>query len=363
MMNNFFNARVLIALLCITSIAGGCLSSRKEQQMKKITIKMISPENIHGVMLPDNDHIWIVGDHGFISHSSDGGKTWNSQKSGVETLLVDGVFLDNTAGWVAGLYGTILHTTDGGKTWTKQNTGTDKHLFSVSFVDAQNGWAIGEWHTIIHTADGGKTWEKQAEEQDKIFNNVLFTDTENGWIVGEAGTILKTADGGKTWNTVMPSFFERATLEEEYERPRPALFGIAATDKNNIWICGIDGTMLRTSDAGATWEICPVNSANAIYSVVMKNGTGWAVGDKGVYLTTPDGGKTWKFLDDTIKTKTWIRDLYFSSPENGWVVGAGGVVVHTTDGGKRWEFESGLSYAMEFFQMPKALEFKNMVFE
>jgi photosystem II stability/assembly factor-like uncharacterized protein len=38
-------------------------------------------------------------------------------------------------------------------------------------------------------------------------------------------------------------------------------------------------------------------------------------------------------------------------------VGQGGSVIHTTDGGKTWEFRSGISYAMDFFEMPKALEF------
>jgi photosystem II stability/assembly factor-like uncharacterized protein len=81
------------------------------------------------------------------------------------------------------------------------------------------------------------------------------------------------------------------------------------------------------------------------------------VGDKGTYLFSDDGGNTWEMTDEVIKSKQAFRDIYFSSPQKGWAVGAGGSVIHTTDGGKTWEFRSGLSYAMEFFKMPKALEF------
>ena len=51
------------------------------------------------------------------------------------------------------------------------------------------------------------------------------------------------------------------------------------------------------------------------------------------------------------------------SAEVVWVSGHEGTYAKTLDGGESWEFRSGLSYAMEFFKMPKALEFKGMVTE
>jgi len=351
---------VLVAAVCIAGAFSGCTKSR---QMSVPKFKMITTENLHGVMAPDEKNIWVVGANGTIFHSADGGENWKEQKSGVNWLLADGVFVNNKEGWVAGLSGTVLHTSDAGETWVTQKTGTDKHLFSVSFVDSKNGWAIGEWNTIIHTADGGKTWQPQSEEGDKVLNNVLFTDAQNGLVVGEQGIILKTTDGGKTWEQIIPAFFQRATLEEELEKPRPALFGIFAIDKNNIFLCGIDGTILRTADAGATWEQCNTDVKMGIYTISVKGNMGWGVGDKGTYIVSTDGGKTWKKQDDVIKTKVWLRDVVFVTPENGWALGSTGTVVHTKDGGKTWEFFSGFSYAMEFFTMPKALEFKEMVFE
>lgn len=357
---------VIGVILCIGLFLGCAGGERKElQKSSKISIKMITSENIHSIMTPDDANVWICGSYGTIYHGVDNGTAWKweQQNSGVEVLLINGTFVNTQKGWIAGLLGTIVHTTDGGKTWEKQATNTDKHLFNVRFVDEENGWAAGDGNTILHTTDGGKTWERQSEEGDKILNEIYFIDKENGWVVGETGIILNTTDGGKTWNTIMPKSFERKNMEEEYENPRPALFGIAATDKNNVWLCGIDGVIIRTTDAGATWTDCSVGTKLAVYSIFIKDGQGWAIGDKGVYLISSDGGATWKAVEDTIKTKQWLRQIHFTSPEKGWVVGSAGTVVRTLDGGKTWEFLSGLSYAMDFFTMPKALEFKNMVFE
>ena len=366
-MKTFFRAGAVIGIICSAGFILGCAGGeRKElQKSSKFSIKMVTSENVHGIMAPDNANIWICGSYGTIYHGVDNGTAWKweQQSSGVQVLLINGTFVNTQKGWIAGLLGTILHTEDGGKTWEKQTTNTDKHLFNVRFVDEENGWAAGDGNTILHTADGGKTWEKQSEQGDKILNDICFIDKENGWIVGELGIILNTTNGGKTWTTVMPKSFERKTLEEEFENPRPALFGIAATDTNNVWLCGIDGTIIRTTDAGATWTACSADTKLAVYSVFIKDGKAWAIGDKGLYLKSSDGGATWKAIDDTIKTKQWLRQIYFTGPDKGWVVGSGGTIVRTVDGGQTWQFLSGLSYAMDFFTMPKALEFRSMVFE
>lgn len=359
--------RVAAAVICAAGLALGCAGGERKELAKstKISIKMVTSENVHGLMAPDDKNIWICGGYGIIYHGVDNGTAWvwTKQESGVNHLLVSGTFINDKQGWIAGQLGTILHTSDGGNTWVKQNSGTDKHLFNVSFVDGRNGWAVGDGNTILHTSDGGATWTRQAEEGDKILNTIHCIDADTCWIVGELGIILKTTNSGATWDTVMPQFFERKTVEEEFENPRPALFAIAATDTNHVWLAGIDGTIIHTADGGATWQQLAVPIKEGIYSLCIRDGKGWAVGDKGTYLTSSDSGMTWQLVEDTIKTKQWLGGVHFTDTQKGWATGSGGTIVRTTDGGATWTFLSGLSYAMEFFQMPKALEFRDMVFE
>lgn len=345
----FFTPLIVSSLI----LGLGCARERTEAP----SIRTITSDNVHGVIAVDEEKAWIVGGYGQIYHTPDAGSTWVHQKSGVDTLLIDGCFVDPATGWIVGIEGVILHTRDGGENWERQDTGTDKHLFSIHFIDNNNGWAAGEWNTILRTHDGGETWQRVTEEEDKILNHVFFTDTYNGWAVGEAGIILNTVDRGDTWTEVIPEYFERETLEELYENPRPAVFSVYFSDMKNGWICGMDGLMLRTTDAGKTWQLQESHTEMAFYSINVQGDRGWAVGDRGTYALSRDGGETWQIMEDSIKSKMWFRDVSFSSPANGFVVGMGGTVVHSTDGGETWEFYSGLSYDMDFFQMPRALEF------
>ncbi|MCP4625300.1 MAG: hypothetical protein GY850_17540, partial [bacterium] len=128
-------------------------------------------------------------------------------------------------------------------------------------------------------------------------------------------------------------------------------------DRQRGWFCGIDATIGRTVDGGATWELLPTGIDFTLYTIHIAGGKGYSVGDKGAYLESPDGGLTWELKTDVIKSKLPFRDVCFSSPSMGWVVGKSGTVVRTADAGVSWEFLSGLSYTMDFFSMPKALEF------
>jgi len=347
---------LILTLLTLTSMGLSC--SKSKETTKKIDIKMITSENVHGVMAPDDNNIWISGNYGVVYHSSDGGENWEQQETKIERgILCDGVFLDNKTGWIVGTYGTIIHTTDAGKTWERQNTATDRHLFGIFFLNKDLGWAVGEWGTIIHTKDGGKTWKPQGEELDRALNNIAFADENIGWIVGEQGTIMHTNDGGKTWNIQLPAAFYRETLEDYYDNQPPALFCVAIKNKNDVFACGMESTIMHTSDMGKTWNQIPVKSELALYTIFFKDNVGWAVGDSGNYVRSEDNGRTWVVQEEVIKSKFWFRDVFFSSPDKGWVVGQAGTVVRTNDGGKTWEFRSGLSYDMDFFEMPKALEF------
>jgi len=350
------NVPVFFILLFVFCAISGC--SRSEQKMKIPEIKLITIENVHGVIAPDDNNIWITGAYGSIHHSEDAGLTWVSQDSGEEeTIIVDGVFLNRNVGWLVGNNGTILHTKNSGKTWVRQKTGTKKHLFSISFVDQNYGWACGDWNTVIHTEDGGLTWTPQSEEFDKSLNNIFFVDRQNGWLVGERGILKSTTDGGLTWSDQRPQAFIRESFEEELENPPPTLYGVFFTDNKNGFACGIGGTIIRTADSGKKWEVLPAVTEETLYTLVIKGKKGWAIGDKGAYLMSSDGGLTWRNEPEAIKSKQPFRDIYFTSETNGWAVGGGGSVTHTEDGGLTWEFYSGLSYAMEFFKMPKGLEF------
>jgi len=105
-----------------------------------------------------------------------------------------------------GELGTILRTTDGGATWTLPSSETTADLIGVCFVDANIGTAVGGFYdlppmaqrVIVRTTDGGVTWTRQLSERGDILRAVSFADANTGTVVGDYGTILRTTDGGAT---------------------------------------------------------------------------------------------------------------------------------------------------------------------
>lgn len=101
---------------------------------------------------------------------------------------------------------------------------------------------------------------------------------------------------------------------------------------------GINGTILKTTNAGTTWDslACPVTSAiNAVHFI--NNDIGLAVGDKGKILRTTDGGANWNL--NAQDSNFQFNDIYFASQTVGLIVGsefADPVILKSTDGGAAW---------------------------
>ena len=60
------------------------------------------PTHFRDVTYADAQHAWAVGDSGVIAATSDGGKTWSAQNSGVKQNLRCIMFIDPKNGWISG---------------------------------------------------------------------------------------------------------------------------------------------------------------------------------------------------------------------------------------------------------------------
>ena len=155
-------------------------------------------------------------------------------------------------GWIAGFDGVILHTTDGGKTWTKQNTGVTLSLEALFFLDAKNGWAVGWAGTILHTTDGGSHVEAGQDPGPPRGRSArsTFRDAKNGLISGFAGQLV-------------PHQRMAAPPGRPSRRPTPGwLTSIAFDGANRGWITTDDGFLMST-DGGETWKLHSRADGNA----------------------------------------------------------------------------------------------------
>lgn len=175
-----------------------------DTQLPEDMIGIVEPGDIvlYSVSYADAQHIGIVGEFGVILMSQDGGRTFQSRASNVESTLF-GVFLgEQGKGWAVGLEAIMLSTSDGGETWKREQIKTPPG-FSLALYDVEVrgtlGWAAGNSGYLLNTTDGGTTWnlvDVPPQMGSYWFREVSLLPGSKGFIVGSNGLIL-TVDGTK----------------------------------------------------------------------------------------------------------------------------------------------------------------------
>ena len=275
-------------------------------------------DDLFDVSFPTESEGWACGRWGTVLHTSDGGKTWYRQETNTDKTLASIYFIDTRNGWCVGNSGTIIRTKDGGENWYRQKAplvtfegtsgwfgegGTCKieneplqtFLMGVHFASKELGWIVTERMLILNTTDGGEEWTVQFCGQDFIFQDVSFCDDKNGWAVGEYGFIYHTADGGKKWDKQagMLDFSEETgdIIGGNY------LFGVKAVSHSTAWAGGIDGYIVKTKDAGATWKQVKGLPKTHLFGITVDKKDNVVICGRSTLLISSDGGKRFLIAD------------------------------------------------------------------
>jgi len=306
----------------------------RKEDAEDAEFEIMNERPIHtmaGIDFINADTGWVVGgkevtsstEEGVIMRTTDGGETWEVQKTLADYLMsVD--FINSREGWVVGHDGVILHTQNGGQTWMTQTSPISGLLTSVFFLDEHNGWVVSRdnWGEIIHTTNGGSIWTLQDEPSQNPFNDVFFINADTGWVVGMDSTILRTYNGGEDWL--------KCQLQVANN---PYLRSVQFIDEHTGWTTGTGGYILMTTDGGVSWQDIHSGYSELLQSMYFTDPlNGWAVGVEGNILRTIDGGYTW-FRQYSGTYSRYLTAVCFADPLTGWVAGEGGVIKKTTNGG------------------------------
>ncbi len=110
--------------------------------------------------------------------SDDGGRSWR-KIARFDRPIFDHHALDENHLFVVGEIGYIAKTTDGGRNWKRIESKTRANFNAVRFYDDRIGIALGDFDTLLLSTDGGQTWEKirTTTNSDNFVNAHFETNT------------------------------------------------------------------------------------------------------------------------------------------------------------------------------------------
>ena len=176
----------------------------------------------------------------------------------------------------------------------------------LTFINETLGFAISNFGAIIKTEDGGHNWEQLLSPVDFFLSKIQFTDSQTGYIIGgddTGGYLLKTVDAGQTWQIINLNTPDK-------ERPTGMFF----LNNNTGFISG-EKLFIITTDGGQSWSEVMGPISENITDVSFKNANeGYAASENGKYLKSTNGGKTWQSMQSN--TSDNLKRIYFAESKS-----------------------------------------------
>jgi photosystem II stability/assembly factor-like uncharacterized protein len=252
----------------------------------------VAPRTLQRLLLVDamraGSRIVAVGDRGYIVLSDDDGATWRRAKSPDAPLLTALAFLDAKRGLAVGHDGTILATEDGGESWVQVFSAPSEQrpLMSVAWISPRKAIAVGAYGAYYESADGGRTWNARKILNDDKHLNALIDAGHGRWLIaGEAGTLLASSDEGATWSPLASPY-------------KGSFFGGLAASDGAIVVYGLRGRIFRSTDGGATWSaVDNASDAALMGGTRLPDGALVLAGALGVALVSRDNGRSFQPID------------------------------------------------------------------
>ena len=205
----------------------------------------------------------------------------------------------------------IFRSLDAGRSWERKpmevvdecpNVGIPRLTgITIDPMDHQNVWVGIEVDGVRHSGDGGETWTRIATEIPNLdVHKVLVTAGPPKTVFTVVNDdVWRSTDDGETWEPA----HARQTFPWHYTRDIVA----RPNDPRTVFLTvgdatpGRTGTIMRSKDAGASWESLgfPIQPNSAMWTVSISAGqpdTMFAASRYGYLYQSDDGGDSWRKL-------------------------------------------------------------------
>ena len=205
----------------------------------------------------------------------------------------------------------IYRSSDAGKTWEQlavdiapdcPNVGIPRPTgISVDPSNHRRVWVGLEVDGVRHSADGGETWSRlngQIKNQD-VHSVLVIAGPPKTVFTVVNDDVWRSTDDGATW--------QAARAREVFPWHYPRSIAVKPNDPKTVYVTlgdstpGRIGTVMRSRDAGETWENLPLpgqpNSAMWTVNIPASDpDTVWAASRYGYLYRSDDGGDSWRKL-------------------------------------------------------------------
>lgn len=253
--------------------------------------------------------------------------------SGADTCSVSSLdFADSLHGFAAGSFNCGLLTEDGGLTWSPisvvPNHGQSLNWAHAASPDDLYAARLG----LYRSTDRGATWAEvgslSTQSGGSFFDVHVF---EADHIVGiKGGQIWSTTDGGANWTLAFPGQQDMNFHELNFPTDK-----IGYATGGVMREAGGIGTVLRTDDGGATWNVLDFQFGKITAASFVDADHGMlSTQDQGLFVTS-DGAQTWTALP-TAPTGL-VNQLKHRDAQHWYATTYEGCVYESRDAGLTWE--------------------------
>jgi photosystem II stability/assembly factor-like uncharacterized protein len=202
---------------------------------------------------PSDAQVMYATGHGVgVVKSTDGGQTWQSASSGLDSLSTEGFAIDakdpnKLYVWVLGTG--LYRSNDAAASWQRVDDGPKKQeiraLASANGPTGMGGiWLYAGLDTgVMKSPDCFCGWDRLPNAglpEGRVYSLAVDPSNPEVLYAGLREGVFKTADGGRTWS-------QATDLVED------AVVTVNAAKPKEIYAVGADGTMASSKDAGNSW--------------------------------------------------------------------------------------------------------------
>lgn len=303
---------------------------------------------------PSGTVVYAGNDVG-VYRSPDRGETWASSSAGLRSSWIRALALDPVEPatiWagaerrafdvfqdVPGLF----RSTDGGGSWTSASVAGDPgYVFSLGIdaTDRRNLYT-GNSGSVDHTHDGGASWSTSSTSSHFVFGLAVDPASSSNVWAATVGGLKKSNNRGQTWSHSLEE--DIFSLLFDSRRPGTIYAGAAWEDAGFYYPFGAGFAVHTSRDGGLTWTPAGSELEGAVTALAtdpFSENDVYAGTVAGTILRSPDAGATWERWDTQFPGYP-VMALLADPVRPGRLYRAGwGGVFRSEDAGRTWHYFS-----------------------